>query len=299
MDPNVVLIQILAFLAVFLFVLGLKAAFRSTGRVSEEQGKPLLFRIFNSESKAFEKVLEPGVSRMFASQSEQLRRDLVAGALPLQVGEIRGMQGLAAASLGLGGAVVVFLATMHGGYAVAALVGGGFLGWLYPAIFVGRTARLRKDRMSKSLPFAIDLIAVAMEAGQDFGAAVRNLVKQGPKDALTQEFAVALHETELGKSRIDALKAMADRVQLDEFRSMTSAVAQSAEMGSSLVQTLKIQSEEIRRARYHVAERKAARAPSLMLIPMALFILPAVFIIIFTPVVIRVMDSGMSKYFGG
>ena len=102
---------------------------------------------------------------------------------------------------------------------------------------------------------------------------------------------------ELGKSRIDALKAMSDRIQLDEFRSLVTSVIQSSEMGASIAATLKIQAEEIRRRRFQNAERKAARAPSLMLIPTALFILPSVFIIIFVPIVIRAMKSGMGTYF--
>jgi tight adherence protein C len=152
--------------------------------------------------------------------------------------------------------------------------------------------------MSRSMPFAIDLITVAMQAGQDFGAAVRNLVGGGMKGPLADEFTIMLRQTELGKSRVEALKAMSERLQLDEFRSLVTAVAQSADMGASISQTLKIQAEEIRRARYHAAERKAARAPSLMLLPMALFIMPAVFIIIFTPVVIKMMDSGVGAMFG-
>lgn len=300
MSMDVILIQLLAFMSAFLLVLGVRAALAGGGvRETEEQGKPAPYRFFATEVAAFARVLEPGVSTAFAAQTAQLRNDLVSGALPLEIREVRGMQGFAAASLALLGGVGVFLVTLNPLYTLGAFVCAALLGWIYPVIVVARTAQQRRDAMSRSLPFAIDLITVAMEAGQDFGAAVRNFVKDGPKGPLTQEFAVALRQTELGKSRVEALKAMGDRIQLDEFRSLVTAVVQSSEMGASIVHTMKIQAEEIRRARYHTAERKAARAPSLMLIPMALFILPAVFIIIFTPVVIRVMDSGMSKYFGG
>jgi tight adherence protein C len=72
------------------------------------------------------------------------------------------------------------------------------------------------------------------------------------------------------------------------MRSVMNAVVQSTEMGSSVAETLKLQAEEVRRTRFHKAERKAARAPSIMLIPIALFILPAVFIVIFTPVFLRI-----------
>ena len=84
---------------------------------------------------------------------------------------------------------------------------------------------------------------------------------------------------------------MAALMQVEEFKSIVTAVVQSTEMGASVAAALKVQAEEIRRARFHRAERKAARAPSLMLIPVALFIVPAVFIVILTPVALRMMDT--------
>jgi tight adherence protein C len=133
------------------------------------------------------------------------------------------------------------------------------------------------------------LLTVAMQAGQDFGAAVRHLVNEGPRGPLFQEFAMMLREVELGKSRVEAMRAMAARIQVDEFQSVVTAVVQSTEMGASVTAALKLQAEELRRSRFHKAERKAARAPSIMMIPVAIFILPSVFIIIFTPVIMRVM----------
>jgi tight adherence protein C len=145
--------------------------------------------------------------------------------------------------------------------------------------------------VSRALPYALDLLTVAMQAGQDFGAAVRFLVREGPRGPLSEEFTVMLQETELGKARVEALKTMAGRIQLDEVSSLVTAVVQSTEMGSSITDTLRVQAEEIRRTRFHKAERKAARAPSLMMIPVALFILPSVFIIILTPVILRMTHT--------
>jgi tight adherence protein C len=170
-------------------------------------------------------------------------------------------------------------------------VGAAALAWFYPTIWLSRAARERTDRITKDLPYAIDLLTVAMEAGQDFGAALRYLTNEGPRGALNDEFSVLLHQTELGKSRVEALRALAERVRLEEMDQLVSAVVQSTETGGSVVGTLKVQAEDIRRRRFHRAERKAARAPSIMMIPVALFILPAVFIIIFTPVGIRMSES--------
>jgi tight adherence protein C len=296
-DKNVILVQV--FFAVFVFILSVWALFRKPDSRPENLRKPWMFRFFVSEIEGCAMILCPTVNRLFTEQEKQIRDDITISSLPLAVREVRGLQGAAAGGLAVCTSVVVFAVSMDFRYALMGLLVAGLLGWIWPVIYLHRLATDRKEAMARSLPFAIDLITVAMQAGQDFGAAVRQLIGGGMKGPLAEEFAVMLRQTELGKSRVEALKAMSERIQLDEFRSLVTAVAQSADMGASISHTLKIQAEEIRRARYHEGERKAARAPSLMLIPMALFIMPAVFIVIFTPVLLRMLDSGMGAMFGG
>lgn len=293
---DVAVIQMLVFMAVLFLVIGVNAVIRKE-HATLAGNKPLVFRVFYSEVGLLGKMAGPWMDHTFPLQARAIRSDLVAAALPLEVAEIRGLQCFAGAVLGAVAGIVTFILSMSGAYA---LLGGllmALMGWYYPVSWVARCAMQRKDRMSKSMPYAIDLITVAMEAGQDFGAAVRNLVNDGPRGPLRDEFGVTLRQVELGKSRIEALKSMSERIQLDEFRSLVTSVIQSSEMGASISATLKIQAEEIRRRRFQRAERQAARAPSLMLIPTALFILPSVFIIIAVPIVIRAMESGMGEYF--
>lgn len=293
---DVVIIQMLVFLSILFLVTGIHAVIRKESKTLSGT-KPLVFRVFHSEISMVGKLVGPWADHAFPLQAMRIRNDLIAAALPLEVADVHGLQGFAGGVLGAVCCIVTFILSLNWAYAVLAGVFFALLGWYYPVSWVSRLALQRKDRMSKSMPYAIDLITVAMEAGQDFGAAVRNLVNDGPHGPLRDEFGVTLRQVELGKSRIDALKAMSDRIQLDEFRSLVTSVIQSSEMGASISATLKIQAEEIRRRRFQVAERKAARAPSLMLIPTALFILPAVFIIIFVPIAIRSMESGMGEFF--
>ena len=293
---DVAVIQILVFMAMLFLVIGINAVVRKE-HVTLSSAKPLVFRVFYMEIGMLGKLAGPWMDHAFPVQARAIRNDLIAAALPVDSSEVRGLQCFGGAVIGAITCIVTFILSMNWAYA---LLGGLFfalLGWYYPVSWVARRALQRKDRMSKSMPYAIDLVTVAMEAGQDFGAAVRNLVNDGPHGPLRDEFGVTLRQVELGKSRIEALKAMADRIQLDEFRSLVTSVTQSSEMGASIAATLKIQAEEIRRRRFQRAERQAARAPSLMLIPTALFILPAVFIIIVVPIVIRAMESGMGEYF--
>ena len=130
-----------------------------------------------------------------------------------------------------------------------------------------------------------------MRAGLDFSAAVRHYVATGGKGALAVEFGLLLRQIELGKSRMEALEEMATHVQTQEFSAFVGAVAHGTEIGASIIDTLQVQGEDMRRARFNAAEMKAARAPSIMIFPIAVFILPAVFIIIFVPVILRFMAA--------
>ena len=182
-------------------------------------------------------------------------------------------------------------------FIAAAILIAGFIGWLIPVVQIQNLAEKRLNSIRKDLPFSIDLISSAMTAGLDFSAAVRYYVEHSDLSALTQEFGITLKMLELGNNRNDALRAMSDRLGLDEFRSLVNAVVQGTEMGASISDTLRINAEEMRRVRVAAAERKAQRAPSLMMIPMALFIMPSVFIIILVPIFLRVQASGMSGLF--
>ena len=293
---DIIVIQLLTFASVMLLAVGIQALIRGE-KIAQTDNIPVVFRVFKNEIETIGRLIGPTLDHAFPGQLIQIRKDLVAAALaPLEVIDIRGLQGFASLSLGLTIGIMIFVFSLDWRYGLIGWFFFAIIGWIYPVTWLNGAARGRKDTMSRSLPYAIDLITVAMQAGQDFGAAVRHLVTEGPTGPLRQEFGVMLRETELGKSRVESLKTMAERIQLEEFRSLVTSVIQSTEMGASISQTLKIQAEEIRRARYHKAERQAARAPSLMIIPVALFILPSVFVMIFVPIVMRIRASGIGSY---
>ena len=178
---------------------------------------------------------------------------------------------------------------------IAAAIGAFVAGFL-PGIIVGNKVQKRKTQILHALPFSIDLITSAMRGGLDFTAAIRFYVKLGISGPLTDEYATMLREMELGVIRMDALQNMADRIQIKDFTSFAAAVVMGTELGASLADTMEVQSEEMRKLRFSIAECKAQRAPSLMLIPMALFILPAVFIIILTPVFLKMKEAGVPLF---
>jgi tight adherence protein C len=229
----------------------------------------------------------------------KLRQWIVTGGLePMTPRLVVCAQVVYALALGVIGAVLPLGFTGAGQWVLIAGVCGFFMGWILPATTVEGTADRRRESMVRELPFAIDLIGAAMRAGSNFGDAIRFYVTQGGSGALVDEFALLMKRTQLGTSLTAALEEMARRVGSKDFTGFVAAVAHSLETGAALVDTLGIQGSEMRRVRFNIAERKAQRAPSLMILPIALFIMPAVFIIVFTPVYLKVMSSGMSGMFG-
>ena len=167
------------------------------------------------------------------------------------------------------------------------------MGWFWPSQALARNAELRQAEISRQLPFAIDLIGSAMRSGLEFGAAVRYYTGLRTGGALEEEFNVVLNDVMLNKPFIEALKDMADRVQFEAFTAFVGVVSYGNEIGASITETLKMQGKDLRRARFALAERTAARAPAVMIIPLVLFIMPAVFIVIITPVVLRYKAMGL------
>lgn len=294
------LARLLSFLSAFLLVLGLK--FFLTGRKKDdgpysEPRLPFTFRGFAGEIRFLRELTGTELKTLFPGKSASYARDLKLAALSLDPADVFAAQTLWALLTGVCGVVFMLLLEMEPSYIFTALVIAGFTGWLIPAVQLQNLAETRQTSIRRALPFSIDLISSAMTAGLDFSAAVRYYVEHSEVCPLTQEFGVTLKMLELGNNRNDALKAMSDRLGIDEFRSLVNAVIQGTEMGASITDTLRINAGEMRRVRVAAAERKAQRAPSLMMIPMALFIMPSVFIIIFVPIYLRVQASGMSGMF--
>ena len=301
MDEQVyaMLARLLSFLAAFLLVLGGKFFLTAKKRTDAWAKAPLpfTFKGFFSEIKVLKDTFGSEMKELFRSKSDAVATDIKLAALPLDPGDVFGCQLLWAILLGVCCLCIMMLLEIEAGYVAGAVVIFCFIGWLIPMVQIQNLAQERQNAIRRALPFAIDLISSAMAAGLDFSAAVRYYVERSVPTPLTQEFGVTLKMLELGSNRNDALKAMADRLMIDEFRSLVNAVVQGTEMGSSITDTLRINAEEIRRVRVAAAERKAQRAPSLMMIPMALFIMPSVFIIIFVPIYLRVQSSGMAGMF--
>ena len=136
--------------------------------------------------------------------------------------------------------------------------------------------------------------AICVEAGLGFDAAMSNVAEKWENE-LSLAFARAIREIQLGKVRREALKSMADRIDLAEMTSFVAAVIQSEQLGVSMAKVLRIQAEQMRMRRRQYAEELAHQAPVKMLLPMVGFIFPSIFIVLMTPAALRIMGSSLAK----
>jgi tight adherence protein C len=157
-----------------------------------------------------------------------------------------------------------------------------FVGFMLPDMFVSFKARGRREEIRAGLPDALDLLAVSVEAGLGFDAAIAKLTEhmEGP---LVDEFALSLGEMRIGETRQHALEKMVQRVQAPELASFVRAIIQADQLGISLGRILRVQATDTRNKRQAAAEEKAMKAPIKMLFPTALFIFPSMFLIILGP----------------
>jgi tight adherence protein C len=230
------------------------------------------------------------VGRRFttASMREHLPNRIAAAGLAGKVTP----ESFAALRIGLVGLValsVVAFGTVAGlsGTAIFLLVAvGSVLGWVFPGYYLDRRARARRESISQDLPEALDLLAVCVEAGLGLFGAIQRLVEsnEGP---LADEFALVLTELRVGESSERALKRMAKRVHSQEVASFVRAIIQGEQLGLSLGRTLRNLADDARKRRRAQAEERAAKAPVKMLFPAALFIFPALFIVILGPAVLE------------
>lgn len=296
-DPGIA-IYVMVFLSVFasyVFAQLIVSAEKNRKDVTVNENAPMLYRRGNWFFAIFRDSLGRLAVRLQESRTAKLRKQLQIANIQMPVEYIYIAEVICGTVLLLVPAFLILGFSSKKGAVLFALM-TGLIGFVYPSMSISSLAAKRQETITKSLPFAIDLIGAAMRSGLDFGAAVRYYVSTEVKtNPLAVEFGIMLRQLELGKTRIEALEAMAERIQINEFSSFCAAVAHGTEVGASIVDTLKIQAEEMRRARFNLAERKAARAPSLMIIPIALFIMPAIFIVIGTPVFLKLQSSGMGS----
>lgn len=162
-----------------------------------------------------------------------------------------------------------------------------------PDLYLRNVTDRRMQTMRKGMPDALDLLVICAEAGSSLDSAMTRVGREmaGSNAELADELSLAAIELGFLPRRQDALMNLVKRTGLDELRSLVNSLLQTERYGTPLAQSLRVLSAEFRDDRLMRAEEKAARLPALMTVPMITFIMPALFIVLGGPALLRVMDA--------
>ena len=167
----------------------------------------------------------------------------------------------------------------------------GILLSFYPTVWINTVIKKRHTSIMRALPNVLDLLTLSVESGRDLVTSLRDIINRRPMDDLGEELLFTFQEIQLGRKRSDALRGMARRVRQVDLTATLNSIVQAEELGVSIAQLLRIQGDTQRAKRFAMAEKQANEAPVKIIIPVVLFILPAVFIILMGPHIKMMLDQ--------
>ena len=302
------IVVLTAFLAVFLATLGIHTVINGertevTRRMQEITSSLTRKRILDDElSKPFsERIIRPMLERaaaiigraMPAKKRVSLQKKLLIAGNPgeLSANEFLVIQYGATLILPVGIILLLALPMDWGPVGILGTVAfSGAVGFYLPEYYLKMRAAARQEEIQDSLPDVLDLLTVSVEAGLGFDAALVKVVEK-IKGVLSTEFARLLQEVKMGKPRRDALRDLGHRSGVDDVVAFTGAIIQADQLGVSIGNVLRLQSEQMRVKRRQLAEQKAMKAPIKMLIPLILFIFPTIFLVVLGPAAIQIIET--------
>ena len=221
--------------------------------------------------------------------TEALQHKLDLAGNPYDLSTYIGIRVLAALLFGGLGIALVFVAkTLPFIQRILLPVVGAGLGFYLPVLSLGRKIRNRQNEIVRSLPDALDLLTICVEAGLGFDAAMARVAAKWDNE-LSLAFNRVLQEVQLGKLRREALRDMADRMEVQDVSTFVAAIVQAGQLGVSIARVLRIQSDQMRVRRRQRAEELARAATLKILPPVAFLIFPAILIILLGPAAIQLM----------
>jgi tight adherence protein C len=291
------LLPLLAFLFASLIVVGAALMFTSTGTTAIERrlgeitiGAGTLET--EGEKSEYGKAIVDMLKRVgsvaprSASEMGKLQQRLVTAGYrsreaPVVFFGIRAAFALALFALAMSG--IIFRPNM-----LAALGACGF-GYVLPNFLLARMAKKRQHRIRLGLPDALDLLVVSVEAGLGLDQAIQRVATEldFAHPDLSQELALINIELRAGKARVDALRNLADRTQVDDIISLVAMLVQTDKFGTSVAQSLRVHSETVRTKRRQRAEEAAAKTGVKMVFPLVFCIFPAIWVVTIGPAVIK------------
>ena len=173
--------------------------------------------------------------------------------------------------------------------AVFLLAAGG--AFFVPDMMLGSSRKARERQIIRSLPGAVDVLSLSVEAGLEFLIALERLVKRGLSGPLRDELTAVLNDIRLGTTRSEALRAMSTRLEIPQLSSFVSTLVQADLLGASIGDVLKSQAAFLRTERFQRAEKAGGQATQKIIFPMLLFIFPAVLLVVIAPIALKFIYS--------
>ncbi len=169
------------------------------------------------------------------------------------------------------------------------VVGGGILGYIGPSFYIDRRIAKNQDEHRSGFPDFLDLMVVCADSGLSMEASLERVGRElgDTYPSLCANIHMTNLEIRAGKSMTDALEHFGDRLGLEEARAFATLIQQSAELGSSITEALRVYSDDMRHKRLSRAEEKAYSLPAKLSLPMMICIFPTIFVVILLPVVVR------------
>ena len=166
---------------------------------------------------------------------------------------------------------------------------GGIIGYIGPSFYIDRRIAKNKDEHRSGFPDFMDLMVVCADSGLSMEAALERVGRElgDSYPSLCANIHMTNLEIRAGKSMTDALEHFGDRLGLEEARAFATLIQQSAELGSSITEALRVYSDDMRHKRLSRAEEKAYSLPAKLSLPMMICIFPMIFVVILLPVVVR------------
>jgi len=248
--------------------------------------RPFLERLFGPARRWLERQM---IRLTPEAQAANFRRqlDFVGNPMGLDPAGLQTLRIAAAAGLGaIGTAVGLFLGTpVATGISLLVGVAAGFY---LPVLWLDQLVRERRTELEASLPNALDVVAISMEAGLGLDRALEQLVRH-QDDSLTLLVARALREIQLGRSRPQALEDMAEATGIDDFSSLVRGILYAERTGVPIARTIAAHAAQMRVKRRLKIRTEAARASLKILIPTVGCVFPTLWLILLGPALIVVL----------
>ena len=304
-DSSSMMLGLLVFLATAVLSFGVMVGARARGAIkrraagiaehsgdADESGS-----LRSSSRKAVQRLLDYATKHYVVSEKDKsemkvLRRRLIQAGIFDARAVAYFFFARTALAVGLAAAIFFLLplfASLSGSLFWLAVVLGGILGYVGPSLYIDRRISQRRNEHRAGFPDFMDLLVVCADSGLSMEASLERVGRElgEPYPSLCANIHMANLEIRAGRTMTDALDHLGDRLGLEEARAFSTLIAQSAELGSSITDALRVYSDDMRHKRLSRAEEKAYSLPAKLAIPMMVCIFPVLFVVILLPVIVR------------